>query len=432
MKIVHVMPGSGGSFYCQNCMRDAALVKELCRRGQDAVIAPMYLPTEPGGHFPNHEGPVFYGAVNVYLKQRFPWLRQAPRWLATALDSHPVLRFAARRAGSTRASGLEAMTLSVLRGEQGDQQAELDTLVNWLTAEQPDVVHLSNALLLGLARRIRQNVNVPLVCTLQDEDTWINAMSREGRSAVQDLMAERAKDVDAFCVVSESYAEVAAEVLRIGRDRMTVIPLGIDVSAYTPPSTSPPDPPVIGYLSRMSESLGFGILVKAFIALKKDRRFRDVRLRATGGHTGDDRAFLRDVRDELKLAGLLPYVEILDQFDARDRPDFLRSLTALSVPVPRGEAFGAYVLEALAAGVPVVQPRAGAFPEILAVSGGGILVPPDDPGALADALASLIVDPQRRRALGMEGAHGVRESFTVQRMAREMLQLYERVRGEAG
>ena len=154
MRIVYIVPGSGGSFYCQNCIRDIGVVKALRREGHDAVIVPMYLPLSSEDKPTVRTAPVFYGAVRIYIEQMFPAFRRLPRWVGRALDSMPVLKLAALKAGSMRASGLEDMTLSMLRGEAGFQSAELDRLAAWLrSAERPDVVHISNALLLGLARR---------------------------------------------------------------------------------------------------------------------------------------------------------------------------------------------------------------------------------------------------------------------------------------
>jgi glycosyltransferase involved in cell wall biosynthesis len=87
-----------------------------------------------------------------------------------------------------------------------------------------------------------------------------------------------------------------------------------------------------------------------------------------------------------------------------------------------------YLLEAWANGVPVVQPAHGAFPELLEQTGGGVLVPPGQPLALAQALEELILDPERRERLGQAGAAAVAERFTAERMAEETVQLLERCR----
>jgi hypothetical protein len=159
MKIAHIIPGSGGSFYCGNCMRDSKYNRALKDLGHQVIKVPLYLPIFDDAHDLD-EVPVFYGAVNLYLKQQFPIFRHMPAFIEHALDSKSVLEMAARKAGSTRAKGLEGMTISMLLGEDGGQKIELERLVDWLANEaKPDVVHLSNALLLGLAHRIKQRMN---------------------------------------------------------------------------------------------------------------------------------------------------------------------------------------------------------------------------------------------------------------------------------
>ena len=157
MKIVHIVPGSGGTFYCQNCMRDNELIKSLKTLGHEIYMVPMYLPISVDDHETEDDTPVFYGAINIYLKEKLPFYRHAPIWLEKIFDSQPLLKYAAKKSGSTRASGLEEMTISMLKGEEGRQATELDHLIKFLQKEiQPDVVHLSNALLLGLAKRMKE------------------------------------------------------------------------------------------------------------------------------------------------------------------------------------------------------------------------------------------------------------------------------------
>jgi len=432
VKIVYITPGSGGSFYCENCIRDIELVKALRARGHDAVIVPMYLPLTADGAVIGREGPVFYGAVRIYLEQICPPLRRLPRGLGRVLDSLPVLKLAARMAGSTRAGGLEEMTLSMLRGESGRQSGDLARLEEWLAAEgRPDVVHLSNALLLGLARGVRHAAKAPIVCSLQDEDTWVDTMRTGYREQVWSAMAERARDVDVFAAVSRHYAEAMRDRLELPADSLHVVHLGLDTRAYEP---APVDvqPPAIGYLSRQSEALGLGILAEAFMLLKQDPAFAPLKLRITGGRTGDDTRFLRSLRRRLAACGLLADVDFVDEFERDRRIDFLRSLTLLSVPAVRGEAFGMFQIEAMACGVPVVQPRTGAFPEVVEAAGGGMLYEPNDPPALARALTSLLKDPDRRAELGKRGRQAVLRDFTIERMVDNMLKVYAAALDQAG
>jgi glycosyltransferase involved in cell wall biosynthesis len=388
------------------------------------MLIPMYLPLlsdEPGV---SASSPVFYGAIRIYLKQQLAFLAKAPRLLDRLLDSRPLLKMAARMAGSTRASGLEEMTISMLRGEEGAQAAELEQMTSWLRdQEQPDAIHLSNALLLGLAGKLKQATKAPVICSLQDEHQWIDAMGEPFASRIWRLMAETAEAVDGFIAVSSYYADLMQERLNLPANKLHVVPIGIDTTGYQT-SAIDPERPTIGYLSRMCESLGLGNLVDAFVKLKQDEQLSKLRLRVMGGRTGDDTQCISRLRKRLRKAGHYQDVELMPGLERDQRTRMLSSLSVLSVPVPDGEAFGTYLLEAMAAGVPVVQPDVGAFPELISATGGGIVYQPDSSDALPTALRSLLLDPEKARSLGRKGQQIVGQRYTIARMAEETLKVY--------
>lgn len=360
MKILHIIPGSGGSFYCGNCLRDSKYIFALRDLGHDAVKIPMYLPLFADEH-DIRDIPVFYGAVSIYLKQLYPVFRKAPHWFDRLLNSKPLMKLAAGMAGSTRAKGLEEMTISMLLGEEGKQKEELDRMVDWLAENcQPEIIHLSNALLLGLARRLKEKLDVPIVCSLQDEDIWVDVMKPSSRDYVWKLMHERASDVDVFISVSDYYATKMIEKMDLPAVKVSTLHLGVDPEDY-PVADVDTKPRNIGFLSRMCPGNGLDILVDAFIELKQSDGFEDVKLIFTGGSTGDDAKFLKEQRRKLKKSGLAHHTECCEAFEDDDRSEFFNKISLLSVPVPGGEAFGIYLLEAMASGVPVVQPAAGAF-----------------------------------------------------------------------
>lgn len=410
MRIVLITPGSGGQFYCENCRRDLDLIQALRQQGHDALMLPLYLPIAEARAAGNL--PVFYGAVNVYLEQVVPGYRRLPAAWRRALDALPILEWAAARAGSTRAGGLAALTLSVLSGEAGRQAVELDRLIAWLKQEgKADVVHLSNALLLGLAGRIRREVHVPVVCSLQDEDTWVNAMPEPWPAQIWAAMAERARDVDLFLPVSRTYGTAMADHLHLAPERWRVVPPGIDTASRQP--AAPPTGPVIGYYARLGADLGLGDLARAFFALRRRPGLKDVRLKAAGGRTADDQAFLRRLRQCVQAEHAEHAVTVTETFVPGDADQFMQGVSVLSVPVPGGEAFGLFALEALARAVPVVLPDVGAFAEVAAATGGVLLYPPAGPDALADALARVLTDEALRRRLASAGRAGVRRHFDV-------------------
>ena len=425
MKVVHIVPGAGGTFYCPNCMRDCALVKALRRQGHDVTMVPMYLPVLIDADGIAGDVPVFFGGVNVYLQQQFKLFRKTPRWLDKLFDAPWMLRQAAAREGSTEAAGLGPMTLSMLKGVDGNQKKELDRLIHWLKEhEKPDVVHISNSLLLGLVPELKRALNVPVVCVLQDEESWLDNIDEPYGQMCWDAISDHAGDVDGFVAVSDWYAGEMRDRMGIDRDKMRVVRLGIDLDERDPVSLSF-DPPVLGYLSKMTASLGLGLLTEAFITLKKNPRLHNLKMRATGGQLGGDVRYVRGLKRELARHGIEQDVEFLEGFDAAHRSDFLRSVSVLSVPAPQGESFGMFITEALAEGVPVVQPRVAAFPEVVEATGGGVLYDPGDPGALASALESLLLDPARAQELGRRGHKAVYEHFGIDRMAQDFIAVYE-------
>ena len=427
MRVVQVVPGTGGTFYCQNCMRDSALVRSLRRQGLDVIMVPMYLPLTQDGTGLSGDVPVFFGGVNAYLQQQFKLFRATPRWVDRLFDSPWMLRQAAAREGSTSAAALGPMTLSMLQGRDGNQRKEVARLTTWLAEqEQPDVVHFSNALLLGVADDVKQALGVPIVCSLQDEHTWVDAIVEPYQTQCWEVMAEKARSVDAFIAVSDWYADQMSGRMAIPRGSITVAPAGIKVDGIEP-RAEPVDPPAIGYLSRMCECLGLGLLVDAFLKLRENPGLQGLRLRLTGGHTVEDKDFLARLHAQLDQHGATGHVDILDDFQGQARHEFLRSLSVLSVPMPAGEAFGSFIIEALAFGVPVVQPAVGAFPEIIEATGGGIVYDPTDAGGLARALESLLLDRDRARELGTRGRAAVLKDFDVERTSEQVLAVYNGV-----
>ena len=419
MKVVHIVPGSGGTFYCQNCMRDAALVQALRRQGTDVVMMPMYLPMFTDGDPEVKETPVFFGGINVWLQQRFKLFRKTPRWLDRLFDSQWMLKRAAKMEGTTSPAGLGPMTLSMLEGSHGHQRKEVERLVEWLAEhEKPDIIHISNALLIGLAGEIKRRLNVSVICSLQDEDGWLDQIDPPDDEACWNAIAERCGDVDRFVAVSHWYADRMSDRLKIARERIDVVHIGIDLAGYEQASLDL-NPPVIGFLSRMNESLGLGKLVDAFIELKRFQSLENLKFRATGGMVGTDREFVETMQKKLAAHGMEDDAEFIEDFSREHRQAFLKSLSVMCVPVEQGEAFGTYILEALAAGVPVVQPSAGAFPELIEATGGGIIT--DD---LAGTLRELLSNPAEIHRLGQAGHDAVVKDFGVETMAKNMMIVY--------
>ena len=425
MNIIHIIPGSGGSFYCGNCLRDSKYVEAIRGLGHEVIKIPMYLPLFADEH-DIRDIPVFYGAVSIYLKQLYPLFRKAPGWFDRLLNSKPILKLAAGMAGSTNAKGLDEMTISMLLGEEGKQKEELDRLIDWIATNcKPEIIHLSNALLLGLAHRLKEKLKVPVVCSLQDEDVWVDVMKPGSKDKVWKLMHDRTRYVDGFVAVSDYYASVMKEKMKIPSEKVESIYLGADPADYQVSDVNLKQRN-IGFLSRMNYDNGLDILVDAFIILKKTGKYNDIKLVLTGGSTGHDTKFLRGITKKLRREKLFQDVEFCEDFEC-DRTMFFNRIAVLSVPVRKGEAFGMYLLEAMASGIPVVQPALGAFPEIVQVSGGGLVYEPNTPDKLAEILAMILDDRELLAQKSRDGYKGVLEHFHIRNQTEKLLDFYRRI-----
>ena len=427
MNLLQLVPGAGNTFYCENCLRDNSLAKVLHKMGHDITIIPLYLPILTDEELLKSGMPVFFGGINVYLQQKLGIFRKTPRWIDKLFDSPALLKMVAGKAGMTRASELGEMTLSMVRGEDGNQSKELDRLISWLNSlERPDVIQLSNALLLGMAKRIKEDVKVPVICTLQDEDIWLDAIPEPQRSVIWDAIAEKAAYVDEFIAVSNYYRDFMCERLKLPKEKVHVVYNGLNTEGYEVSDVSF-DPPVIGFLERQCREKGLEVLVEAFIIIKKNARIPNAKLRIAGGKTGDDERFVKTLQKRIQKEGISSDVEFLPNLNRQDKIQFLKSLSVLSVPAVHKEAFGIYIIEALAAGVPIVQPNHGAFPELIDYTCGGITYEPNDPQTLARTLETVILTPDGSRQLGRQGRKVAIERFTVERMAQGVVRVLEKL-----
>lgn len=416
MRILHLTPGTG-SFHCGSCLRDNALIKALRSHGHDAVIVPLYLPMVTDADEANPDAAVRVGGITLYLQQKIPFFRFVPRFVKRWLDDPKRLNVAAKRIGMTSAKDLGQMTVGSLQGEHGRQWHEWRHLVEWIEKEaKPDVISLSNSLLIGLAPAMKRRLGVPVVCSLQGEDSFLDTLIEPWKTEAWALMRENAKSVTRFIAPSKFYADVMQQRLGVDASQMSVVFNGLNFDLYERVRREP-ETPTIGYLARMIHGKGLTTLVDAFIELAQRSTVPDVRLRVAGAQTAEDLEYLSLLHKKLKAANLLQRVTFEPNISFEEKVEFLHEITVFSVPATYGEAFGLYVAEAQACGVPVVQPRHGAFQEILSVTQGGILCQPDDVKALADGLETLLLDDAKRRQLSSVGKFHARAHFSSSRMA---------------
>jgi glycosyltransferase involved in cell wall biosynthesis len=417
--------GGAGNMYCGSCLRDNALASALLARGHDVVLTPVYTPTRTDERNVSRS-PVAFGGISVFLEQHSSFFRHSPRFLDRLWDAEWVIKLASKRQIKVDPRSLGEMTVSMLQGEQGFQRKEIGKLLDWLTREPAfDVVNLPYTLLLGLAEPLKRALKAPICCTLQGEDLFLNGLGEPWRRQSMDLIGAASRHVDAFLPVSRYYRDFMPGYLGIPREKMRLVPLGINLEGYSrrPPRGSGPF--TVGYFARLAPEKGLHVLVDAYRRFRLRPHIGESRLLAAGYLAPEHKTYLDGIRADLRTWGLEDQFEYRGEVDRAQKIEFLRSLDVLSVPATYDEPKGIFLLEAMATGVPVVQPRRGAFPEVVETTGGGIIVDADNPEALADAWLELSRDPARASALGAAGAAGVREHYTVERMAEAAESVYQ-------
>ncbi|MBP8958962.1 MAG: glycosyltransferase family 4 protein [Bacteroidales bacterium] len=425
MKIVYLVTSSGGSFYCTNCYRDMLFLKAIKKYSNaDAETVSLYLPPEKIYVENGFGTDVFFGAVSLYIREKIPALEKMPTFLEKIFDSPPMLNIAAKSASSTRTNGLEEMTLGMIDSSSRKHIRELENLVKYLQESvKPDIIHLSNSLIIGLAKQIKDYLDVKIVCSLQNEDDWINEMKEPYQSKAWEMIGKESVNVDAFISPSKYFSDFIVSKTNINRDKIKIVPIGIE-SETVFPGTEKVIKPAIGFLSRVSYNNGFDKLVDAFIKIRKSGDFENLNLHICGGYTGDDKPFIKKQIKKINGSGYKNSVRIFQEFQGKGKREFLESVCLISVPVRKPDAYGLYVLEANAAGVPVVQPSTGSFPEILEATEGGILYEPDTVEYLTENILNLLRNSDILKELGLRGKKNVLTKLSTEQMAKALMEVY--------
>ena len=429
MRLLAITAGAGG-MYCGSCLQDNALAAELIARGHDVTLIPLYTPLltdEANVTRPN----VLFGGISVYLQQHSPFFRRTPRFIDRLIDAPRVISTFADRSVSTDPKLLGDLTISMLEGTDGVLRKEFDKLLEWVAGEpKPEIVSITNSMLLGLARPLRQALSCPIVCTLQGEDFFVEGLTQPYKTRALDLMRQRVKEIDRFIAVSDFYAAFMKDYLRIPGDRLSVVPLGVNVKGFEKRVSTSDDIFRVGFMARVAPEKGLHLLAQAFVKLRnRVGSTARIRLEAAGYLSRAHEGYLGDVRKILADTGLLDDFRYRGALDRSSKASFLNELDVHSVPATFDDAKGLPLLEAMACGVPVVQPRRGSFTEIVERTGGGLLVRPDDADSLADGLFTLWRDHKMRDQLARRGYAGVRERYTIQLSANRLLTVYESLLG---
>ena len=424
MRIAYIAAGAAG-MYCGSCLRDNALAAALQKLGHEVALIPTYTPLRTDDTSVSIDR-IFYNGIGVYLQQKSAIFRGGGRLLDRFLNSRRVIDLLARTDSSTNARDLGALTVSVLRGEDGHQRQELFKLVEWLRDEyKPELVQITNSMLAGMIREIKSALDVPVLCAMQGEDIFLDDLIEPYKTEAMTLLHDRISDADGLIATSSYYADYMAEYLDISRRKIHAVPIGINMDGHGQQSAPADDGPfVIGYLARICPEKGLHLLVDAFLQLAEANEAGRVRLRIAGYLSQRDHDYYQAIQERVRKSGLGDSVDFVGEVDRPAKIAFLNSLHLLSVPTVYVEPKGLFVLEALANGVPVVQPDHGSFPEIIEATGGGLLCQPNSPGDLLEKIRHLMDQPEKRKQLGDQGKLAVHEQFSNHDMAKLTLEVY--------
>jgi glycosyltransferase involved in cell wall biosynthesis len=434
MKIAYLAAGAAGR-YCGTCLHDNTLAAALTKLGVEILLVPTYTPLrtdEESVSLPR----VFFGGVNVYLQQKSALFRHTPWFLDSLFDSPRLLDWLSRRSSGMKVAKLGALTVSTLEGRHGRQRKEITKLLDWLKRDvRPDIVQVSNVLMVGILPALREGLGAPVICNLSGEDIFLEQLEEPHYSQARVLLKQRAREVDRFTALNNYFADFMADYLDVDRRKIDVIPHGLNLEGHGMrpardaggPDAGKPREFVIGYFARVAVEKGLHLLAEAFCLLAGRSDLPPLRLKVAGYMSSADQAYFQQVAARIQTAGLADRFEYIGELDRAGKIAFLQSLDVMSVPTVYHESKGLSVLEAMANGVPVVLPRHGAFPELIETTGAGLLCEPLNPAALADAIAELIRDPARAAECGRRGYEAIRKNHTAEHMAQEHVALYRRM-----
>ncbi len=438
MRVLHLIAGAGG-MYCGSCISGNALVRALREHGVEALLLPLYSPLRTDE--PNQSEPrIALGGVNLYLALRFPRIR-LPGFIRRWLDHPAVLAWAGKRGETTKPESLGPMCVAMLEGRFASDHRLLGDALSWIHAEaRPDLIHLNNALLLGLAPHLKSQLGVPVVASLSGEDVFWRRLPEPYQSRTKDLLRSRCRDCDGLAAMNRYYADFFASEIGVARGRIEIVPPGVSVDEFAPPSSAGPSDDrggesprrglKIGFLARICAEKGLHTLIEAAALLRKcapRNAPADWRIECAGYLGPAERAYWKKCREQVEQLGIAASFVHRGELDLPGKIAFLRNLDVFCLPSAIPESKGLPVFEAWAAGVPAVLPAHGAFVEMVEASSGGLLFPPGDPRGLADRLEWLMTHSRQRQDCGRAARDWMLRHHTLSAWAARTVAWYQRV-----
>ena len=418
MKILLVIPGSGDQFFCSNCLRDNFYAQALRNAGHDVVVMPLYLPLT----YPSFQAdtPLFFPATSFYVAQKFFGKGKMPHLFEKILNSPSALRWAASLSGTTSAKGLEQMTLSMIKGEGKTFEQQAQKLIHWIqTYEKPDIIHISTSLLIGIAKVIKNHLNIPVVCSLKDEEIWLDSLDTQYANEGWKAIEKNAKYINRFVTSSNYYKSVVLNKIPEIKEIDVIYP-GVATNKYQ--SSVEPAVPTIGFFYRMNYENGLDLLAQAFVNLKKEGSVPHLKLKIGGGYNHENKSFIKNILHILK-----PYKQDViwcDHYTLESHFHFYSNISLICNPLRFNEAFGLYICEAFAAGKPAVMPNAGSFSEI--VEDAGLLFAPNAPEHLTETLRKILTNKDIYEKCKENALRLSKEKYNDETTVKGLLKVYDR------
>jgi glycosyltransferase involved in cell wall biosynthesis len=377
---------------------------------------PLYLPLTDQSF--RADTPLFFPATSYYVAQKFFRKGKMPRFLEKILDTPAMLRLASSLSGTTSAKGMEQMTLSMINGDDKNFAKQAEKIIHWIEShERPDIIHLSTSMLVGIAKAIKSRINIPVICSVQDEEVWLDSL--ESRYACKAWEAIRLNSIyiDRFAASSEFYKAVALNKIPEIKGIDVVYP-GVNIEKYK--SSNYPKEPTIGFYYRMNYENGLDILAQSFVQLKKENVIPNLKLKIGGGYTRENKKFVHHIQTILK-----PYANDViwsEHYSLNEHTTFYKDISLICVPLRFNEAFGLYLSEAFAAGRPAVVPNTGSFSEI--IENAGLLYAPNNSEHLTETLRKILTNPVVYEKCKENALRLSRERYNDATAAEKLLKIY--------
>lgn len=304
------------------------------------------------------------------------------------------------------------------KGERAVSPRAFWRALRWVRQVRPDLVHthLPRADLLGWLCKL-SNPSLPWVASVH---AVYRRRSWRGRRTLP-LLARVWRQADAVVAISQAVADWLVNDMRVPQEKVHVVHYGIDLTPFVQakPAAGKGPGPTVGTMGRLDPDKGHDVFLRAARVVAE--RYPDARFLIAGHDPTGYRPHLQQLIAELGLerqAKLVGFVA--------DVPAFMAELDVF-VLASRTEGFGQVLVEAMAAGRPVVASAIAPITEIVTHGVTGLLVPPEDPRSLAEAIVQLLENPNLRARLAAQARQEALSRFSADVMCRKMLRVYRHV-----